>query len=58
MHHIGGIFPRSQRRTDIQMIPDRAVHQIVASVGRHMGRGTRVSCGFYHVALLEALPGA
>jgi magnesium-protoporphyrin O-methyltransferase len=58
MHHIGGIFPRSQRRTDIQMIPDRAVHQIIASVGRRVGRGTRVSCGFYHVALLEALPGA
>lgn len=58
MHHIGGFFPRSQRRTDIQMIPDRAVHQIVAGAGMRVGRSTRVSCGFYHVALLEALPGA
>jgi magnesium-protoporphyrin O-methyltransferase len=58
LHHIGGIFPRSQRRTDIQMIPDRAVHQIVAGAGMRVGRSTRVSCGFYHVALLEALPGA
>jgi magnesium-protoporphyrin O-methyltransferase len=54
MHHIGGFFPRSQRRTDIQMIRDGAVQQILAQAGWQVQRSTRVSCGFYHVALLEA----
>ncbi len=54
MHHIGGAFPRSQRRTDIQMIPDRVVRQTIAQAGMHPQRSIRVSKGFYHVALLEA----
>jgi magnesium-protoporphyrin O-methyltransferase len=54
MHHIGGFFPRSQRRTDIQMIRDSAVRHILTQAGMHVRRSVRVSCGFYHVALLEA----
>lgn len=55
-HWVGGHFPHSQRRTDIQMMPEAVVRQTLASAGMLVHRRTRVSCGFYHVVLLEALP--
>ncbi len=54
MHWIGGHFPRSQRRTDIQMIRDTTVQQILESAGMHIQHRVRVSKGFYHVTLVEA----
>lgn len=56
MHWLGGRFPKSQRRTDIQMIPDAFVHQTLASAGMRVKRSVRISKGFYHVKLLEAGP--
>lgn len=54
MHWVGGHFPRSQRRTDIQMIRDSEVQRVLARAGMQVCRSVRISCGFYHVALLEA----
>ncbi len=54
LHWVGGHFPRSERRTDIQMIPDTRVQQVLAATGRQVQRSVRISRGFYHVALLEA----
>jgi hypothetical protein len=54
LHHIGGVFPKGQRRTEIQMIPDHIVHKTLAQAGMQTRRSVRVSKGFYHVALLEA----
>ncbi len=55
MHWIGGHFPRSQRRTEIQMIRGTTVQQILESAGMHIRHSVRVSKGFYHVTLVEAL---
>lgn len=55
-HWVGGLFPHSQRRTTIQMIPDNFVKQTFESAGRQLYRKQRVSHGFYHVALVEAHP--
>lgn len=54
LHWLGGRFPRSQRRTEIQMIPDRQVREALAAGGMTVRRRSRISCGFYHVTLLEA----
>ncbi len=54
MHWLGGYFPKSQRRTEIQMMPDSFVAQTLADSGMHVCRSVRVSKGFYHVTLLEA----
>jgi magnesium-protoporphyrin O-methyltransferase len=54
LHWVGGHFPRSERRTDIQMIPDGEVRRILTEAGMEVRRSVRVSRGFYHVALLEA----
>ncbi len=54
LHRLALLFPRSQRRTDIQMIPDHVVRQTLAAAGMQIGRSTQVSNGFYHVTLLEA----
>jgi magnesium-protoporphyrin O-methyltransferase len=54
MHRIGGIFPRSQRRTTIEMIPDAIVKSTLASAGLAIRRTQRVSSGFYHVTLVQA----
>jgi magnesium-protoporphyrin O-methyltransferase len=54
MHYIGQYFPRSQRRTEIQMIRDGDVRAVLEHAGLQEQRSTRVSEGFYHVALLEA----
>lgn len=56
MHWVGGHFPKSERRTDIQMIPDSFVQQTLESAGMAVQRSIRVSNGFYHVTLLEAHP--
>jgi magnesium-protoporphyrin O-methyltransferase len=54
MHRIGGYFPHSQRRTDIQMIRDSLVRQTLADSGMRLRRSARVGKGFYHVMLVEA----
>jgi magnesium-protoporphyrin O-methyltransferase len=54
LHWVGGHFPRSQRRTEIQMLPDRLVRDTLAAAGMRVVRTKRVSSGFYHVTLLEA----
>lgn len=55
LHRVGGLFPHGQRRTDIQMIPDALVHATLRASGFRVGRTRRVSSGFYHVTLVEAL---
>lgn len=54
LHRVGAYFPKSQRRTEIQMIPEQLVHQTLAAAGMQVQRSIRVSKGFYHVTLLEA----
>ncbi|WP_370650011.1 hypothetical protein [Oscillochloris sp. ZM17-4] len=54
MHRVGGYFPHSQRRTDIQMIRDTVVRQALADSGMRLRRSARVGKGFYHVMLVEA----
>jgi magnesium-protoporphyrin O-methyltransferase len=56
LHWLGGRFPRGQRRTDIQMIPEPFVRATLAAAGMRVTRQARVSRGFYHVTLLEAYP--
>lgn len=55
LHRVGGMFPKSQRRTAIQMIPQPVVHATLEACGMRVGRAQRVSSGFYHVTLVEAL---
>lgn len=54
LHWVGGRFPHSQRRTEIQMLRDRLVREALATAGMRVVRTRRVSSGFYHVTLLEA----
>ncbi|PDV98937.1 magnesium protoporphyrin IX methyltransferase [Candidatus Chloroploca asiatica] len=54
LHRVGGFFPRSQRRTTIQMIPDALVRSTLADAGMKVCRAQRISCGFYHVTLVQA----
>jgi magnesium-protoporphyrin O-methyltransferase len=54
LHWLGGRFPHGQRRTDIQMIPERFVCETLAQAGMQVYRQARISRGFYHVTLLEA----
>lgn len=54
LHKIGGFFPKSQRRTEIQMTPDAVVARLLASTGKQIHRTAAISKGFYHVKLLEA----
>ncbi len=56
LHWVGGHFPQSQRRTEIQMIRRRHVEQVLAECGRRVRRSTVISHGFYHVTLVEAVP--
>lgn len=56
LHWLGGRFPSDERRTDIQMIPERFVCETLAQAGMDVHRQMRVSRGFYHVTLLEAHP--
>ena len=54
LHKIGGFFPKGQRRTEIQMIPDDVVADALAQGGKKIHRTITISQGFYHVKLLEA----
>jgi magnesium-protoporphyrin O-methyltransferase len=54
MHRIGGYFPRSQRRTEIQMIHAAHVQHTLQAAGFAVRRTRPVSRGFYHVMLVEA----
>ncbi|GAB4111620.1 MAG: magnesium protoporphyrin IX methyltransferase [Roseiflexaceae bacterium] len=54
LHWLGGRFPQAQRRTDIQMIADREVAQVLAASGYQISRKARISRGFYHVTLVQA----
>jgi magnesium-protoporphyrin O-methyltransferase len=55
-HWIGGHFPKNQRRTEIQMIKRPFVEETLRSVGMKIQQHVRISHGFYHVALVEAVP--
>jgi magnesium-protoporphyrin O-methyltransferase len=55
LHRIGGMFPRSERRTAIQLIPEPLVRTTLHNCGLRVGRTKRISSGFYHVALVEAM---
>lgn len=54
MHRVGAYFPRSDRRTEIQMIRDSFVDATLAEAGFRVCRRQPISIGFYHVQLLEA----
>lgn len=54
MHRVGGIFPHSQRRTDIQMIPEALVRSTLDDCAMTIRRSQRISSGFYHVTLVHA----
>ena len=54
LHWVGGLFPKPQRRTTVQMIPRELVAATLAQAGMQIRREQRVSVGFYHVALVEA----
>lgn len=54
LHRAAALFPKSQRRTDIQMIPEPLVRSTLAACGMRVSRSQRVSKGFYHVTLVEA----
>ncbi len=56
LHWIGGRFPKGERRTEIQMIPDDFVTRTLANAGMRVHRRTPIDHGFYHVTLLEARP--
>lgn len=54
LHWIGGFFPKGERRTEIQMIRDSVVEDVLAEADMTVKRTTKISQGFYHVKLLEA----
>jgi magnesium-protoporphyrin O-methyltransferase len=54
LHKVGGYFPQSQRRTEIQMIRDTLVRQTLETAGMRLRRAERVGKSFYHVTLVEA----
>lgn len=54
LHWVGGHFPKGQRRTEIQMIPDAVVLGALQRAGMGIDRTVHVSKGFYHVKLLQA----
>lgn len=54
LHWLGGRFPRSQRRTEIQMTPDQVVNEALSGAGMKVIRAMNIHHGFYHVRLLEA----
>lgn len=55
LHRVGGLFPRSQRRTEIQMIKDAVVRDTLDAAGLTLRHSRRISSGFYHVTLVEAV---
>lgn len=54
MHWAARFFPQGQRRTEIQMTPDRFVESVLNESGLTVKRTAHISRGFYHVKLLEA----
>ncbi|WP_322511909.1 magnesium protoporphyrin IX methyltransferase [Chloroflexus sp.] len=54
LHRIGGWFPHSQRRTEIQMIRDCEVIDILSRAGLRVRRMQPIRSRFYHVTLIEA----
>lgn len=54
LHRVGGFFPHSQRRTEIQMIKDAVVRDTLGAAGLTLRQSRRISSGFYHVTLVEA----
>lgn len=58
LHRLAHLFPKGQRRMDIQMIRDAHVDRALEQAGMVVCRRQRISKGFYHVTLLEARPGA
>lgn len=55
LHWIGGRFPHGQRRTDIQMLHEQNVRSVLRTEGMQVTRQQRISSGFYHVTLVEAV---
>lgn len=55
LHRIGGFFPRSQRRSEIQMIRAELVQRSLAAAGMQIVRTKRVGKSFYHVTLVESV---
>lgn len=55
LHRAAAVFPKSQRRTDIQMIPEPLVRATLGACGMRLARSQRVSKGFYHVTLVQAV---
>ncbi|NOK58386.1 MAG: magnesium protoporphyrin IX methyltransferase [Chloroflexi bacterium AL-W] len=55
MHWMARFFPKGQRRTDIQMIPDTFVRQTLECGNMQIQHEVHISQGFYHVALLDAV---
>lgn len=54
LHWLGGWFPKNNRRTEIQMMPDEVVAGVLGERGMVVRRVADISRGFYHVKLLEA----
>ncbi len=54
LYWLGGWFPKNNRRTEIQMMPDEVVAAALGEAGMSVRRVTDISRGFYHVKLLEA----
>jgi magnesium-protoporphyrin O-methyltransferase len=54
LHRVGGMFPKGQRRTEIQMIREQEVHATLAAAGLRVQRAKPISHRFYHVTLVEA----
>lgn len=55
LHWVGGRFPRSDRRTEIRMIPEHEVRAALMAAGMRIRRSVRVGRGVYHVQLVEAV---
>jgi magnesium-protoporphyrin O-methyltransferase len=55
LYWLGGRFPSNQRRPGIQLLPPRFVERTLAESGMRIRRSARISHGFYHVMLVEAV---
>ena len=55
LHRVGGLFPKGQRRTEIQMIPDQQVENALHKAGFRVQRRAPIRHRFYHVTLVEAV---
>jgi magnesium-protoporphyrin O-methyltransferase len=55
LHWIGGYFPRNERRTTIALQDAKTVDAALANLGMQRQRSARISAGFYHVTVVEAV---